>query len=59
MTYTTIEEAQAALETAAHDLIADHGEEQLEAAWHDLVEVIADFCTPAMAEELKRRNLSR
>lgn len=57
MFYTTYEEASTALETAAMDVAADHGEEMVEAAWGDLVNTIADCCPPDVAEELRRRML--
>jgi len=55
--YPTIEEAQQALETAAMDTRADHGEAGVEEAWHDLVYAIADGAPPKVAQELIRRNL--
>jgi len=57
VTYETIEEAQHALETAAHDVRADMGENALEAGWGDLVRTIGDCCPSAVALELERRNL--
>lgn len=57
MLYNTYEEASTALETAAMDVAADHGEEMVEQAWGDLVNTIADCCPPEVAEELRRRHL--
>jgi hypothetical protein len=56
-TYSTIEQAQEALDTAALDVAADFGEEMVEAAWPDLVESIAADCAPDVAAELRRRSL--
>lgn len=55
--YPTIEEAMTGLGTMSQDVIADFGEEGLEAGWYDIVHACADHCPPEVAEELVRRNL--
>lgn len=57
--YMTIEGALAALNAAELDAIADHGEEGALAAYRDLVDYVAEDCSPEVAEELRRRCLSR
>lgn len=55
--YDTWEDAQAALETAQHDVAADFGEEAVDAGWSDIVNSVAMDCTPEVAQELRRTNL--
>lgn len=55
-TYTTIDGARQALDTAALDCAADFGEEAVEQAWRDLVHAIAADCSPEVSRELLYRN---
>lgn len=52
--HTTWEQANAALEAAERDCAADMGEEAVEECWADLVDSVAQFCTPAVRAELRR-----
>lgn len=56
MLITTIEEAMQELAVEEHDVVADMGEETLEAGWYDIVHNVASYCTPEVAAELIRRN---
>lgn len=53
--YDTIDKAMDALADAEHDVIADMGEEALDAGYADIVEAIAFDCTPEVRAELMRR----
>lgn len=53
-TYDTIEKAQEALRLAEADILADMGEEAVEAGWGDIVRCVTIECTPAVAAELLR-----
>ena len=56
-TYTTIDAAEAALKTAEADVLADMGEDAVEAGWYDIVQSVAFECTPEVARELRRTRL--
>ncbi len=53
-THTTIEQAQKALAKAEADVAADMGEEAVDAGWSDVVDMVAQDCTPAVRAELRR-----
>lgn len=53
---STIEEAMNELSTMEQDVLADMGEEAVEAGWSDLVHTLAERCTDDVAQELLRRN---
>lgn len=57
VTYTDIIAAKQALEEVVMDVRIDAGEEAVEAGWRDIVEVVAERCTPEVAAELRRQNL--
>lgn len=52
--YTTYDQAAEALKIAETDVINDMGEEAVEECWFDIVESVVQFCTPAVARELRR-----
>lgn len=54
MYYSSIEEARSALTEVILDVTEDQGEDAVEAAYHDLVNVVAEQCTPEVAAELRR-----
>lgn len=53
--YRTIEDARMALQEVEMDVRADAGEDMVEAGWRDIVHVVAERCTPEVANELLRR----
>ena len=52
----SIEDAMTALQTAEQDVMADMGEDAVEAGWSDLVHTLAEQCTPQVRDELLRRH---
>ena len=52
--YKTYDEARTALDQAESDVIADMGEDAVDECWFDIVESVAQFCTPGVAGELRR-----
>ena len=52
--HTTIESAQDALAKAEADIAGDMGEEAVEAGWSDVVDIVAQDCSPEVRRELRR-----
>lgn len=52
--YKTFDEALEALAAAERDVQNDMGEEALEACYHDVVDIVAQFCTPEVERELRQ-----
>lgn len=52
--YTTFDQAQDALTAAETDVAGDMGEEAVEECWADIVDSVAQFCTPEVRRELRR-----
>ncbi len=52
--YVTWEQADEALKIAEADVAADMGEDAVEECYHDIVDSVAQFCTPSVRAELRR-----
>lgn len=52
--YTTFEAAEVALAQAEADVVGDMGEDAVDECWADIVDSVAQFCTPSVRAELRR-----
>lgn len=52
--YVTWDQAQDALAAAERDVAGDMGEDAVEECYADIVDSVAQFCTPAVRAELRR-----